>query len=203
MKRFFQGLKPTKRKYPYYNNYNFPTKIFHKTFKEDKEGKIEYLILNIKADEDNIFDKNNFYQNNNSDTESYYSSIYIISSEEDESNYYIIEEWELFDYINNPIYKNKEAIKDVKEYKNDNNKTNKIENKNNKYINKVINKNNINNPENNNEINNNNDYYFRHYINEEFYPIVNNHFDINTESINIEDIQSDENCLYRSLSRFL
>ena len=50
------------------------------------------MILNIKADEDNIIDNNIFYQSNNSDTESNYSSIYIISSEKDESNYYIIEE---------------------------------------------------------------------------------------------------------------
>ena len=128
MKRFFKGLKTTKRRYPYYNDYNFPNKVFLKTFKEDKEGKFENLILNIKADEDNIFDKKNFYQINNSDTESYYS-IYIISSEEDESNYYIIEEWELFDYINNPVYKNKKTNNDVKEYNNYNNKNKKFEKK--------------------------------------------------------------------------
>ena len=90
---------------------------------------------------------------------------------------------ELFDYINNKIQK--------------------IENKNNKYINKFINENNKNNLENSKEINNNNYINFRHNINEEFYLILNNHFDINTKSINIEDIQGDGNCLYRSFSKFL
>ena len=61
MKRFFQGLKTTKRKYPYYNNYNFPTKFFHKTFKEDKVVKSGNLILNIKGNEYNIFDKIYFF----------------------------------------------------------------------------------------------------------------------------------------------
>ena len=48
---------------------------------------------------------------------------------------------------------------------------------------------------------------YRKYINEELYLSVRNHYDINSDIINsdiinIVDIQGDGNCLYRAIARF-
>ena len=59
---------------------------------------------------------------------------------------------------------------------------------------------NNNNPKNNNiHISNNNN----HYINEEFYPIIRIHSNIETKNFDLINITGDGNCLYKAISYFL
>ena len=46
-------------------------------------------------------------------------------------------------------------------------------------------------------------HHYRKYKNEELYPSVTNHYDINSNIINIVDVQGDVNCLYWEISRFV
>lgn len=44
---------------------------------------------------------------------------------------------------------------------------------------------------------------YKKYINEELYPSVRNHDDINSDIINIIDVQGDRNCLYWAIALFI
>lgn len=191
------------------NIINFHKILFKKKLKEDTDS-LNHIICNLKIKEEKIDiisqsqnDINISYSNYSN-----YSWIEIPSEDGSQIEYegynFFIEQAEINNIITNKKEKNYKKKQTIPKNNNDKEKYyNKKTNGDNQGNNNG-NDNNNENKENNNNVNNNKyNNNFRKYINEEIYPIVRNHLNINPSNINLVDVIGDGNCLFSSIARFV
>ena len=180
---------------------------FQSKLKEDTDSiNLNFSKLKIKENNKIIFSESQLNAINISD--SYYSSIEIPSEDDSliqsHEYMYFIEQSEIYNIITNKKEKNNIQnsnypinINNVNELENNNKLAKDIS------TNKKEKDNNNENNDNKKDIKNNFNNNFRKYINEEMYPVVRNHLNINPSNFNIVDVIGDGNCLFRSIARFV